>query len=126
MAEIALHTRLRAGSEADYERLHARIPAAMVAALQEAGVRDWRIWRDGQDLFHLVDVADYDAMREILRTHPANIAWQAQVARGAGGRGRPLRKGRQPHVAVDAARPDRRNAGAGSRLRQVGHSILNT
>ena len=79
MAEIALHTRLRAGSEADYERLHARIPAAMVAALQEAGVRDWRIWRDGQDLFHLVDVADYDAMREILRTHPANIAWQAQV-----------------------------------------------
>jgi L-rhamnose mutarotase len=80
VAEIALHTRLRAGSEADYERLHARIPAAMVAALREAGVRDWRIWRDGQDLFHLVDVADYDAMREVLRTHPANIAWQARVA----------------------------------------------
>ena len=79
MAEIALHTRLRAGSEADYERLHARIPAAMVAALRGAGVRDWRIWRDGQDLFHLVDVADYDVMREVLRTHPANIAWQAQV-----------------------------------------------
>ena len=79
MAEIALHTRLRAGSEADYERLHARIPAAMVAALRGAGVRDWRIWRDGQDLFHLVDVADYDVMREVLRTHPANVAWQAQV-----------------------------------------------
>ena len=79
MAEIALHTRLRAGSEADYERLHARIPAAMVAALRAAGVRDWRIWRDGQDLFHLVDVADYDVMREVLRTHPANVAWQAQV-----------------------------------------------
>jgi L-rhamnose mutarotase len=78
--DIALHTRLRAGSEAAYERLHARIPAAMVAALQEAGVRDWRIWRDGQDLFHLVDVADYPVMREVLRTHPANVAWQAQVA----------------------------------------------
>ena len=80
MAEIALHTRLRAGSEADYERMHARIPGEMVAALREAGVRDWRIWRDGQDLFHLVDVADYDVMRETLRTHPANVEWQARVA----------------------------------------------
>jgi L-rhamnose mutarotase len=78
--QIALHTRLRAGAEADYERLHARIPAAMVAALGQAGVRDWRIWRDGQDLFHLVDVVDHDRMREILRTDPANVAWQAKVA----------------------------------------------
>lgn len=77
--QIALHTRLRAGSEAEYERIHARIPAAMVSALREAGVRDWRIWRDGQDLFHLVDVADYQRMQEILRGHPANVEWQAVV-----------------------------------------------
>jgi L-rhamnose mutarotase len=77
--EIALHTRLRAGAEADYERLHAAIPADLVTALHAAGVRDWRIWRDGTDLFHLVDVEDYHAMRKFLREHPANVAWQAEV-----------------------------------------------
>src|SRR5437764_9796756 len=77
--EIALHTRLRAGAEAEYERLHARIPEDLLPALRAAGVRDWRIWRDGQDLFHLVDVEDYRTMRDALRDHPANLAWQAEV-----------------------------------------------
>jgi L-rhamnose mutarotase len=77
--EIALHTRLRPGAEPDYERLHATVPADLVAALRGAGVRDWRIWRDGTHLFHLVDVDDYHAMRDHLRDHPANVTWQAQV-----------------------------------------------
>jgi L-rhamnose mutarotase len=80
MPEIALHTRLRADSIEEYERVHQRISDELVAALREAGVRNWRIWRDGQDLFHLVDVADYQAMREALREHPVNVAWQATVA----------------------------------------------
>jgi L-rhamnose mutarotase len=79
MPEIALHTRLRAGHEGEYECLHERVPADLMPALRAAGVRDWRIWRDGQDLFHLVDVDDYQAMRAALRDHPANVAWQARV-----------------------------------------------
>ena len=79
MPEIALHTRLRADSVADYERLHASVPADLMTALRSAGVRDWRIWRDGTDLFHLVDVVDYHAMRDYLRDHPANVTWQGQV-----------------------------------------------
>lgn len=27
--------------------------------LREHGVHDWRIWRSGRDVFHLVDVEDY-------------------------------------------------------------------
>jgi L-rhamnose mutarotase len=76
---IALHTRLKAGCEAEYERIHKVIPADLDAALREAGVHDWRIWRDGQDLFHLVTVDDYRAMRRQLADHPANVAWQATV-----------------------------------------------
>lgn len=80
MPLIALHTVLKAGREADYDRLHAVIPADLAAALHANGVRDWRIWRDGRDCFHLVDVEDYQAMRAGLRDHPANIAWQEQLA----------------------------------------------
>ncbi|TVT36665.1 L-rhamnose mutarotase [Amycolatopsis rhizosphaerae] len=79
MPEIALHTELKPGAELDYEAVHESIPADVAAALTASGVRDWRIWRDGTHLFHLVDVEDYAAMRHALREHPANVRWQATV-----------------------------------------------
>jgi L-rhamnose mutarotase len=80
MPEIALHTRLRPDGVEPYEQAHRRIPEDLLVALRRAGVRDWRIWRDGLDLFHLVDVDDYAAMRHALRDDPANIAWQERLA----------------------------------------------
>lgn len=79
MPTITLHTRLHPDALDAYDALHATVPADLLAALSDAGVRDWRIWRDGQDVFHLLDVADYAAMRAALRDHPANVAWQARV-----------------------------------------------
>lgn len=80
MERIALHTRLKKGREDDYDRIHATIPPELDAALREAGVHSWRIWRDGQDLFHVVEVEDYKAMRHALADHPANVPWQARMA----------------------------------------------
>ncbi|MBC6445664.1 L-rhamnose mutarotase [Actinokineospora xionganensis] len=77
---MALHTRLKPGAEAEYERVHAVIPADLDTALREAGVHTWRIWRDGLDLFHVVEVEDYQAMRRALADHPANVPWQARMA----------------------------------------------
>jgi L-rhamnose mutarotase len=77
---VALHTRLREGREADYDRVHATIPVELDAALREAGVHSWRIWRSGRELFHLVEVDDYRAMRAHLAAHPANVPWQAEMA----------------------------------------------
>jgi L-rhamnose mutarotase len=77
---VALHTRLKPGREADYEAVHAVIPAELDSALREAGVHSWRIWRSGRDLFHLVEVDDYAHMRSFLEEHPANVPWQARMA----------------------------------------------
>lgn len=79
MQRIALHTRLAAGKEAEYEATHAHIPPELDVALRAAGVHTWRIWRSGRDLFHMVEVDDYRAMRHALREHPANMAWQARM-----------------------------------------------
>lgn len=79
MERIALHTRLKPGKEADYDRIHARIPDDLDPALRAAGVYTWRIWRDGRELFHVVECEDYQAMRAALRDHPANVAWQARM-----------------------------------------------
>jgi len=77
---VALHTRLKPGREADYEAVHAVIPTELDAALREAGVHSWRIWRSGRDLFHVVEVDDYAHMRSFLEEHPANVPWQARMA----------------------------------------------
>ena len=80
METVALHTRLKPGREADYEAVHAVIPTELDAALREAGVHSWRIWRSGRDLFHVVEVDDYAHMRSHLEEHPANVPWQARMA----------------------------------------------
>jgi L-rhamnose mutarotase len=80
MERIALHTKLRPGREEDYDRVHAEIPPELDSALRGAGVHAWRIWRDGLDLFHVVEVEDYRAMRDALRDDPVNVIWQARMA----------------------------------------------
>ena len=77
---VALHTRLRPGREAEYEQVHSVIPGDLEVALRNAGVSSWRIWRDGLDLFHVLEVEDYQAMRHALRDHPANVPWQERMA----------------------------------------------
>ena len=78
--QIALHTVLKPGHETDYDAVHRSIPAELATALIENGVSDWRIWRDGRHVFHLVDLRDYRAMRANLRDLPANVAWQERIA----------------------------------------------
>ena len=77
--QVALHTVLRPGHEEDYDEVHRQVPPRLAQRLREVGVRDWRIWRDGRHVFHLVEVTDYHAMRRALRDDPENQAWQATV-----------------------------------------------
>ena len=79
MQRILSRTRLRAGREDDYERAHASIPPALVERLRAAGVANWSIWRDGQDLIHLIEVSDYRSMRRSLADDPVNADWQAVI-----------------------------------------------
>ncbi|MEV0144162.1 MULTISPECIES: L-rhamnose mutarotase [unclassified Nonomuraea] len=81
MERLALRTRLRPGCEEIYDREHAEIPAELEQAMREHGVRSWRIYRDGLDLFHFVEVEDYAALQAALRDHPADQAWQARMNR---------------------------------------------
>ena len=77
---VALHTRLKPGKETEYERTHAVIPSDLEVALRDAGVSSWAIYRDGLDLFHVLEVTDYQAMRHALSDHPANVPWQRRMA----------------------------------------------
>lgn len=77
---IAVHTRLKAGKEEEYDRVHATIPAELAERMRAAGVSNWQIWRSGRELFHLIEVTDYRAMRRALADDPVNVAWQRRMA----------------------------------------------
>lgn len=80
MQTITLHTRLKADTIEEYESVHAVIPPGLDSALRRAGVKSWRIWRSGQDLFHWVEVEDLVAMQASLATEPADQDWQSRIA----------------------------------------------
>lgn len=76
---VALHSVLKPGHEQAYVHDHLQIPADLAASFERVGIHNWRIWRSGRDLFHLVDCDDYLAAADALDSDPANHAWQALI-----------------------------------------------
>jgi len=76
---VALHSVLRVGSEAGYDNAHRRIPQELIEAHLRAGITDWRIWRSGNHLFHLVECDDLARALQILDEDPANLRWQETI-----------------------------------------------
>ncbi|MFE9571227.1 L-rhamnose mutarotase [Streptomyces sp. NPDC006692] len=78
--KVALHTKVRADRIEEYEAAHREVPEELTTAIRAAGVSSWTIWRSGTDLFHVLEVEDYQAMIAELGKLPVNIAWQARMA----------------------------------------------
>ena len=74
-------TTLLPGAADTYRRLHARIPDTIATALGRSGLISWRIWIDGQTLFHAIETrsgrqAMIDAMTELGQLEPE---WDALI-----------------------------------------------
>lgn len=76
---VALHSVLKPGCEEAYDRAHVRIPDELVRAHRRVGIQDWRIWRSGRDLFHLVECDDFETAVRLLERDPANERWQTFI-----------------------------------------------
>jgi L-rhamnose mutarotase len=76
---IALHSVLREGCEAAYDDEHRAVWPDLLAALQKAGIDEWRIWRSGRHLFHLVETGDFERAMARLADDPVNQRWQAHI-----------------------------------------------
>ncbi len=76
---VALHSVLREGHEAAYDRDHAAIPDELAESFARLGIRNWTIWRSNRDLFHIVECDDFDGAMASLEADPANVRWQASI-----------------------------------------------
>ncbi|MFD5568441.1 L-rhamnose mutarotase [Streptomyces cadmiisoli] len=77
---VALHTRVRADRVAAYEAAHREVPEELTQAVRAAGATSWTIWRSGNELFHVVECADYARLLAALEELPVNVARQARMA----------------------------------------------
>lgn len=77
---VALYTRLLPGKEEAYEQVHAVVPAELVADLRARGVSEWRIWRRGSDLFHVVHAADFRGFAASVATNAVAEGWDEAMA----------------------------------------------
>jgi L-rhamnose mutarotase len=78
--QVGLHTRLKPGVEQRYEDYHRAAWPDVLEAIRRVGITKYVIFRDGLDLFHYIECADYDRAIADLAKDPVNIRWQAEMA----------------------------------------------
>ena len=79
MQRIAFLMGLKPGTEQEYKRRHDEIWPEMLAALRKAGVHNYSIFRNGEQLFAYLEVEDFDAMTKYLAEDATNARWQVSM-----------------------------------------------
>jgi L-rhamnose mutarotase len=79
---VGWRTRLLPGAEEAYTRVHSRLPEAVASALRSAGVVEWRIWRDGETLFHVIETTHgrEEMARRMAELGPIDPEWDALIS----------------------------------------------
>jgi L-rhamnose mutarotase len=71
--------RLKPGAGAEYARLHEVLPVAMLEQLRRAGVRNYTIFVDGEDLFAYLEAGDLERFRSVMREGAPEDDWVGAV-----------------------------------------------
>lgn len=80
MQRIAFQLRVKAGMEAEYDRVHKAVWPELLAEMTGFGVREYSIFRRGQELFLYLRVANFDRLLEQLAASEVNQRWQRTMA----------------------------------------------
>lgn len=81
MPRYAFRLRIKPDAIEEYDLAHRAVWPEMLAALKQAGISDYSIFRRGQDLFLCLRVDDFEAAFAQLAHHPVNQRWQAEMGR---------------------------------------------
>ena len=79
MGRYAWVAEVRPGYEEEYRRRHDEIWPEMVAALREAGVRNYSIFRHGLTLFGYFETDDLEQTQRYLANSEVNRRWGEPV-----------------------------------------------
>ena len=80
MERVAFQLRIRAGQEAEYDRRHEAVWPELLEELRGFGVREYSIFRRGQELFLTLRVPEFAELQRRLAASEVNARWQAYMA----------------------------------------------
>ena len=81
MQRIAFLINLKPDADSvEYKRRHDEIWPEMLDALRGAGIRNYSIFRHGDQLFAYCEVEDFERMVRTLADDPVNARWQEYMA----------------------------------------------
>ncbi|WP_436500305.1 L-rhamnose mutarotase [Actinokineospora sp. HUAS TT18] len=81
MEVVVTRTRLREGRELDYEAAHSVLPEDVRADLVARGIVDWKIFRDGRDLIHVITAdPSYESFRTAVLDPEIGARWHRAMS----------------------------------------------
>lgn len=80
MQRIAFQLRLKKDKLEDYDRVHQHVWPELLQELESFGVREYSIFRRGQQLFLYMRVPDFEKLRVQLAQSEIDRRWQHSVA----------------------------------------------
>jgi len=76
MQRIGRRSRLKDGAVDEYVKAHRALWPEMQRAIQQAGISNYSIYRDGLDLFSYFEVEDLEHAAAFLEQQPIAQQWQ--------------------------------------------------
>ena len=80
MQRVGRRSRLKAGMEDEYVRLHRAIWPEMQSVIVQSGIRNYSIYRDGRDLFSYFEAEDLERAYAFLEQQSITQQWQEAMA----------------------------------------------
>ena len=80
MQRVAFQLRIRSGREAEYDETHRHVWPELLAELSDAGVREYSIFRRGQELVLYMLVPDFDLFLARMANSEVDRRWQEFMA----------------------------------------------
>lgn len=80
MKKLAGRLKLRAGYQQEYIRRHDEIWPEMKTLMAQAGIHNYTIWIDGEDLFEYMEVDDPEAMAMTLKNSEVKKRWDQYMS----------------------------------------------
>jgi L-rhamnose mutarotase len=81
MPRYAFKLRIKPDAIEEYESAHQRVWPELLDKLKEVGIRDYSVFRRGQDLTLVMRTEDFDHAWDELDRDPVNQRWQELMGR---------------------------------------------
>ena len=77
----AFRMRLQPGTGEEYGRLHDNVDPVVIDEIRRAGIHNYSIWLDGEDLFSYLEIDDLDRFAEVMKATDPLRPWAVAVTR---------------------------------------------